>query len=391
MFRLLLLALTVVLFTGQAIAQLATKEHEAAYRTMLPNVTDPTIKAVLADKSLILYTDHEMLPAYQGWEGVIIGVHSPSYNIAAGGDRGPRGLGFGNANREFPWGAPAGTHNAKGVSVIRFLHLPRATPANLRPVVWWGDVNRGYQWSYPVGTVFGEVLYLNHKGRGDYTFELRVRVRAKDRWNVNAYRPFPTAQSLASAVKECRPNWRGDATLARFVSYLDGPANGAVEMLADRHADERVFEDTRLVDSLPPLDESLVAELLSTTPFSSALRKQWRPGDLAPFAPTTDAEFHIVPRGYQGGHVAVSNASCMRCHDGTNRGAREFDSGRDWYGRVRGSDGIFSFHPFAHASVSYNGSQFSPTMNPALTGIIERYSKEWHPDEVYTTIGGGLR
>lgn len=394
MFR-LLLALVVALFSGQANAQLAAPEHEAAYRAMLPNVTDPAIRAVLADPFLILYTDREMPPAYQGWEGIIIGVHSPFYNISAGGDRGPRGLGFGNANREFPWSVPAGTHDAKGVGVVRFLHLPREgtgrgsqEPGLLQPVVWWGDNARGYQWSYPVGAVFGEVLYLTHKDRGDYTFELRVRIRAKDRWNVNVYRPFPTAADLSSAIKSLRPKWTDDPALRAFIKHLAKLPTGQLKILEDNQVNERVFQNMRQVDSLPPLDESLVAELLSSTPFSSALRKQWKAGNDAPFAPTTDAEFHVVPRGYAAGHVAVSNVSCARCHDGTGKAARRFDAGRDWYGRVRGSDGIFSFHPFAPASISRNGFQFLPTMNAALAGIVERFDGAKHPADVYTSIPG---
>ena len=72
------------------------------------------------DDPFILYTDREMPKAYQFWNGQMPGVHRASYNISANGSE-P----FGNGNREFPWGTPAGTHRAKNVWTFRFLRLPR--------------------------------------------------------------------------------------------------------------------------------------------------------------------------------------------------------------------------------------------------------------------------
>jgi hypothetical protein len=64
---------------------------------------------------------------------------------------------------------------------------------------------------------------------------------------------------------------------------------------------------------------------------------------------------------------------------------REFEPRRDWYGRIRGSDGIFSFHPFAPESISHNGSGLPVRLNPRLVeaGIVEPYDAGRHPASLY--------
>jgi len=60
---------------------------------------------------------------------------------------------------------------------------------------------------------------------------------------------------------------------------------------------------------------------------------------------------------------------------------------RDWYGRIRGSDGIFSFHPFAPESVSDNGIGRSVKMRSVLetSGVIAKYDPEKHSPQVINT------
>jgi hypothetical protein len=55
---------------------------------------------------------------------------------------------------------------------------------------------------------------------------------------------------------------------------------------------------------------------------------------------------------------------------------------------VRGSDGIFSFHPFAPESISDNGIGRTVKMRPELekAGVIAKYDPDKHPDKVYQTI-----
>ena len=370
--------------------QLVSRTKQRRLRDMMPQVNNPKIQQLLNDPELIFYTNEEMPPAYQSWSGSLQGVHSPSYNISAGGSE-P----FGNGNREFPWSAPAGTHRTRNVSPFRFLRLPRNEEGKLLPIVWQrrhlrGSNSRGYTWRYPVGTVFGEVLMMRAPSGTRYTFELRLRFRRQARWAVNVFRPFPTAEHLAKRIRQLRPNWQQQPQLARLVRHLEEPIKLVRQTLADNHP-VRSFKQTIGVDNLPPVgDDLLVQELLTGTTFVSALGATWREGTggNVSSAPTTDAAFHIVPAKYDAGFVEVDHISCIRCHQTVNQSVTRFDFGRDWYGRIRGSDGIFSFHPFDPSCISYNGFSLTTRLRTSLVnaGVLAKYDENRHSSAVYREI-----
>ncbi len=372
-------------------ARLMSREREELLRGSLPKVDDPDVQAMLNDPTLILYTDVEMPGAYQFWDGALQGVHRVDYNISADNSE-P----FGNGNREFPWATPAGTHRTNNVRTVRFLWLPRDDAGKPWPVVWYrrhlsGDGTLGYAWTFPIGTVFGEVLMMRAPDGYDYTFEMRLRRREGKEWSVDVFRPFPTAEDLAQRIRELRPDWDEQPNLTAFVAHLEEPNELPVLKLADRQPARRTFDQAMGVDVLPPLeDEALVCDLLRTTTFRSALGATWRWGSngARTCAPTTDAPFHIVPARYDAGFVDVDRASCIRCHETVNADVDRFDFSRDWYGRIRGSDGIFSFHPFDPHTVSGNGFGQAVRMRPELTeaGVLERFDSDRHPGEVYTRI-----
>jgi hypothetical protein len=108
-------------------------------------------------------------------------------------------------------------------------------------------------------------------------------------------------------------------------------------------------------------------------------------GRRATHAPTTQAAWHIIPRNYDAGFIAVDQASCARCHASVNRHVDEFDYGRDWYGRVRGSDRIFSFHPFDPSCVSSNGFPSGAQMRGELlrAGLLEKFNSARHAPQFY--------
>jgi hypothetical protein len=140
-------------------------------------------------------------------------------------------------------------------------------------------------------------------------------------------------------------------------------------------------------------DDRLVAELLTTQPFRNVHGVPWRwSGKAVAHAPATNAAWHIVPRNYDACFVEVSAKSCARCHETTLEAATTFHRTgtgggmRDWYGRVRGSDQIFSFHPFHPGSISPNGQSRTVAMNPRLAGIVERYDPRRHPASVYSRL-----
>ncbi len=370
--------------------QLMSQEKQALLRKCLPDVDDAEIQGILDDPDLLFYTDAEMPPAYQLWDGQLQGLHAPQYNISANHSE-PHG----NGNIEFPWGTPAGTHRTTGVSSFRFLWLPRDGNGKRLPVVWFrkhlsGDTSLGYAWRFPVGARVGEVLMMRAPHGYDYTFELRVRTREVGDWAVDVFRPFPTSAHLAQAIRERRENWDSDEQLSRLVRHLESSVTMPQRQLADRH-DRTVFQQTQGIDELPAIaDKTLIVELLSQTTFKSCLGEVWRTGEdqVQAFAPTTSADFHVVPAHYDGGFIEVDRQSCLRCHETVNQHVARFDYGRDWYGRVRGSDGIFSFHPFAPASVSYNGYRNGIRMRPAFeqAGITAAYDPAVHNEAEYHDV-----
>ncbi len=368
--------------------QLMPVEKEQRLRQMLPRVANADLQKVLDDPRLILYTEREIPRAYQFFTGGMQGIHSAYYNISANGSE-P----FGNGNREFPWGHPAGTQRTKGVEVFRFLWLPRDAHDQPLPVVWYrkrlkGDASDGYAWTFPVGAIVGEVLAMTGPDGYTYSFEMRMRTREYGYWDVDVYRPFTSAGELASRIKELRPAWKENSKLAEAVEHLEAPVEMKVLSLADQQPAKRTFSSTMGVDSLPPLgDDRLVGELLTSATFKSVAGKVWResPSGRQTYAPTTEAAFNVVPAKYDSGFIAVDHTSCMRCHDSVSKPVSDFNPGRDWYGHIRGSDGIFSFHPFALDSISDNGYGRDVKMRPELerAGVIAKYDPKRHPESIY--------
>lgn len=369
-----------------AIGQLMSAEKAASLRAYFPRVDDAKIQAVLSDPNLILYTTQEMPGAYQDWDGALQGIHSIDNNVSADGSE-PHG----NANQEFPWGDPAGTHRTRGTTAFRFLSLPVQNGRRL-PVVWHrkhypGDRSLGYAWTFPVGATIGEVLLMRGPGR-DYPFEVRTRTREHASWRVDAFRPFPTRESLAERIKQLDPQWEQRPQLLAFVRHLLGGALRRTANLIDRHP-RVTFRQNALVDDLPPISEPIVAKLLTQTTFRSAVGTSWAEnGNLLAAAPTTQSAFHVIPANYDAGFVVVDHESCMRCHDQVGQHVDRFDAGRDWYGRVRGSDGIFSFHPFEMSSLSDNGFSRPVQMRSSLVraGVIDQYDPARHPKAIYQEL-----
>jgi len=89
------------------------------------------------------------------------------------------------------------------------------------PVKWWRPTTRGrWRWTFPVGTYFGEVLYQKGPDQKWYVFEIRTRKRYPHGWKVDLFRPFKTAERLASAIISHRPNWQIDSNLVAVVNHL---------------------------------------------------------------------------------------------------------------------------------------------------------------------------
>lgn len=310
-----------------------SKEQQNRFMGYWPATNDKTLLEL--KNKISIYTEKQVPLAFQFFGG----VHGRVF--AAFPDGKPS-----DANHEFPWGFPAGLHKAKNWKVLRFVHFAgpityyRTQADNKITIVGNGGQSLRYEpvyvWEYTNGTVFGELLTVQHKDGSNYTFEVRTRTR-NDRgdWSPKVYRPFPTREDLDEAL--AKHGWAMDLDDAKRVRLVSDH-----RVVAFRRAEE--------VSKLPTMDEKLVKKLLQE-PFKEVKERF----EVNVIAPTTDADFGIYPKEYMGGMVRVSKNSCMGCHEHTLVHARDFDIKREWYGRVRGSDNILSFHIFEPSSISYNG------------------------------------
>lgn len=375
-------------------------DRETVLRRFFPATDDRELQRILDDDSLILYTDREMPPVYQlaalGSGGPEVAVYSTSMPIAANPDATAAALGLhprlGNGNREFPWDSAAGMQFVAQGREIRFVLLPRRDDGTPWPVVWWAIQSPGNQypitqWTFPNGTVVGEILIQQGPDGYQYAFEIRTRRKDPGYWITDAYRPFRTAAELRSAIAD------SDGA-DELVAHLAAPASLERRRLSDKQPLREVFRQDGYADVLPGCDPELVKRLLTETPFKLATAETWRKDDAGHecFAPTTRAAFHIVPTDYMGGIVRVDIDSCTRCHSTAGTHVEAFARNgtghnlREWYGTIRGSDGIFSFHPLQIGAVRAGNNRGMIRRDLIESGIVAEYDERKHPQSLYQRL-----
>lgn len=383
----------VLLWAASAHAQFVTGDEERILRAMLP------IEEFKDDPSVRFYTERTMPKVYmlEAFNGGRLSVHNVHHNISADPGEAAKGHGRGgNIRVEFPWRNTAGTDRCGTVKTYKFLRLPAG-----KPVVWfekrfpqpeafvYGKIVRrspgpvGVSWLFPVGTVVGEVITQRNRHGYDFTFEVRTRERLRDEWVTDVYRPFRNAGELSATIKHSRPEWRDEPIHAALVAHLDTPKELPRKRLVDaNHTNFHAFDSTASVDVLPPIDEDYAAALLASTEFKSCLGEVWRNHDC--YAPTTEADFHIVPKHYDGTFVGSDDTSCKKCHESAGKHVSEFES-RDWYGFACAGDQIISFHPFDPRCIIDDASGGQVIVRN-VPGVIERYDPARHKEADYAPL-----
>ena len=331
----------------------------------LPKVESESLSKVLFSAQIRFYDTKTLPMAYQDFRGSLRGIHSPTYNISAN-----RSEPHGNGNKEFPWGKPAGTHRSDGVTTIKFMSLPKLNGITV-PIAYEYVANDGYNWVYPRGTVFGEILYLN----GD-CFEIRTRTKGKETWIPDTLRPYNSATDLREQIVINFPDYKKDDELLRLYIGAD-LINKDVMILEDSQPNRRIFSSKTQRITLPSIAREKAVSLLRSRPFRSAIGTSWTGKSDGPPTVTIEEGYGIVPVKYDADFIEVTSKSCARCHDSTNKHVDTFDFARDWYGKIRGSDGIFSFHIFDKDCISYNGIGAGVRINSYLedNGFILEKSK----------------
>ena len=329
---------------------------------IIPSIANKDLESYLKSSSVLYYNDETMPKAHQDFEGALIGLHSPRYNISANYSE-P----FGNGNIEFPWGTPGGLHRLKKIQGIKFLKLPENQKIKYIPYT-----DGSYDWEFPNHTILGEILFQEIKDKL-VVFEIRTRTKNEGKWRGNIFRPYPSSEDLIDTIKLKFPNYESDEELKNLINHLKDDSKIETLKLENNHP-KTVFSSKADIDYLPKINEEKVLKLLTNKEFKPSLGVNWRNTANPASAPSTKADVHIVPKNYDGGFIAVESQSCMKCHETTNKHVNDFESSRDWYGRIRGNDGIFSFHIFSPSSISYDGISRQIRLNSDLInmGLLER-------------------
>jgi len=300
----------------------------------------------------------------------------------------------------FPFGHPIG--QVTNVKVVDFWRLPDAGD-NYQPVVHWQRDPNAYthrvEWMFPAGTVFGELMFLEEDGEL-HPFEIRLRTRTLTGWDVDALRPFPTAEDLAVAIetrRTDRPAWASSAALDAVIAQLRGGSLSTFRIAATHFPGAFPARDAG-IEKLPELtgsDAELIHELLRTTPFRSARGTYWKQqGSLSAWAAAAQGTGSIVPAGYNAAAVEVSEASCDSCHRDAGRPFETWYGNILAYGELWGNDETFTWHPFTQANfvdaqgavVNFNNDNRVIRADFKAAGLIVPYQPAIHPTTVYQRI-----
>lgn len=301
----------------------------------------------------------------------------------------------------FPFGTPLGPVDV--VRVVDFWRPAYATANAPLPVVHWRRDPNGYthrvEWMFPAGTVFGEALFLDEDGTL-YPFEIRTRTRTTTGWINDIYRPFARATDLADAIEARRgddPAWASSPQLDALVAQLRDPALAPFDVTAT-HFPGAFPARAAGIDVLPALtggDAALVHQLMMTTPFRSVRGIAWKTdGSRIAHAPGAAGRGSIVPAGYNGAAVEVSEASCDVCHRDAGRPFETWYDNILAYGELWGNDEIFTWHPFTLAKfvnangevVNFNYDNREIRADLTAAGLVAPYAPASHSPDVYKRI-----
>ncbi len=346
-------------------------------KTRLPRVGDTETETRLKAADTIWYDEESMVYLYQDSIEVVVGGRANCVGREVGETNTLPAIHklvnyFGPDYRfMFPFRTAAGTDDVTNVKVINFWSPPLKGGRAL-PVKYWRPTGRGrWNWTFPVGTLFGEVLLEKGPDGNYYAFEVRTRKRYLDGWEVNAFRPFPRAEDLANAIEAEEPDWGMSVDLRKLVTHLRNPATLVPDRMESKPYGKIFPTIEGAIDPLPGIaNTQLIATLLSKTVFVSAEGKIWKEnGKLQSYAAGSQADFHIVPKGYKMGLIPVNEVSCARCHSETGRRLGDLEFDIQLYGEVWGEDRIFTWHlfePNPNIFGTYDDADKSRVVNPRL-------------------------
>jgi hypothetical protein len=342
----------------------------------LPRVSDPNIDSTLHSPDTMWYDEETMVFAYQDSFGSPTGPEGLRANRVAfdtGSNSSEPDIRlltefFEPTRFKFPFALTAGGTDRSNTYVLNFWSPPKDDHGKALPVIWWRNGSH-WHWTFPVGTVIGEVLMQRDPAApGEwYVFDIRSRQRERDNWKTDIFRPFINATQMADAIKQARPNWQS-TDLAQMVQHLENPATLTPARLESKPYRKIFAAIDGFYDYLPETtDKQLIKDFLTTRTFQSSMNQTWKTnGSDVTYAAASKGSFNIVPPGFIGGMLASNEASCVRCHDQTSRPLGQLDSRVVLYGEIWGEDQIFTWHPFKPVTDMFTVSDESRIANPRM-------------------------
>lgn len=247
-------------------------------------------------------------------------MHSRRYNISAAKPAEP----FGNANLEFPW-KTGGLDLSRNATTSKFRKYPAGSQVTVwmdrgstksmshGPTNWMIDIHRAWRGKYPEGMLFGEVIKTD--GR---TTEVRSMVKRGGKWDFHVYRPFSSYNEVESYLSSSE--W--------FSRTLEN--KHPFRVVSVKSLDVNIEMNQIWVDKI--LSQRF-RDVIDVPFFTSSSGQKC-------YCPSTTKPHQIVPINYQG--WALSKQTCVQCHQTVGKSTEELQPGRDWYGFVRGIDGVYS-------------------------------------------------
>lgn len=370
----------------------------ASLKAALPTVNDSEVRAAMSSQDTMWYDETSMVFLYQDSVEVVVGGRANCVGRVVGEtNKAPidrlKNI-FGPDYRfVFPFRTAAGTDKTTNTRVINFWVPPRQNGVVI-PTKYWQDTARSHwHWIFPVGTLFGEVLFEQDPTGNYHVFEIRTRKRYSDGWLPNVYRPFRTAKDMAKAIIAQRPNWQMSPNLTTVIAHLQDNSKIVANQWSSAVFNKAFEPINGALDLVPEIDDvDLVKDLLSKYPFVSMEGAVWKrnAAGLETYAPGSAGAFNIVPKNYEMGMVPVNEDSCNRCHVQTSHPLGDFDSQLILYGEVWGEDRIFTWHLFQpnnHIFSTWDDTDVSRVVNPAMVkaGLVVK-AKPQANDPVYKKL-----
>jgi hypothetical protein len=368
--------------SSSAAPQILDASTLASYRAALPKVGWPRLDAILASPSTIFWDKTVMPGAYQDTVGdgasLPLGARLNSEGKSLIVPEGKKLFSDDGTTWAFPFGHTAGADAASGAIVIDFMNLPAPIVTRVETGSVDGlPINR-WNWAFPKGAIVGEVVFVRI-GSSLVATELRVRERWDDKWSTNAFRPFPTAKLLASAIETARPSYASDANLSALHSALLDTTT-----LSPKHLDSPAFANIVTLDGasdapLPAIADDVVTDLLGKSTFVAAYGTAWKTnGSLTAFGATSSGR-SIVPAGFDLGVLEVRESTCTKCHDQGGTFIGDIVDQAILYGDVWGVDRIFSFYPFDPSRIDASGNENRVVRSAfAEGGVVVTYDASVH-------------